>query len=490
MNGWKRERQQGQSLVLIAFAAVALVAAVALAVDGSAAYAQRRRVQNAADAGAIAGTYRLYQKQLNKHYTPADQSQIRRDINLAVQSHGIPDTDADPNNDVNGNVVVYLTDEKGAVISENGQACQLQGSCTGAMGKAWGIKVAATQPFTTYFAGIIGWNQMTVGANAVAVTHAGSTAKDEKFALFGMDAQGCGGEAVNVTGSNWNITASVHANGDVHLTGSTGQVQGNITYSGTGKCGNGKGSCSGFATGEVKQIPGGINNLSVPDFTKLTALVQQKANAGLYGQILPAQNLKNGDVAVIGSPLKPYTVINGNLDINNGAIVTIYGIVYVKGNITMNASSLTIAQAPVNSGGSPGWSSAVCGGGSLQRMTLLSDGEIQVVQAGSTFVAAPFIDPTEELLKENTIMFYSNLNRALGGGGNACSTDVISFSASANNIFGSIVAPYGRVGISGSQNVIKGAIIANSIDISGSNSTIDYRKECFPPQPDYIELLQ
>ena len=51
----KNNRETGQSLVIIALAMVAFVAILALVVDGANAYAAKRQAQNAADAGALAG---------------------------------------------------------------------------------------------------------------------------------------------------------------------------------------------------------------------------------------------------------------------------------------------------------------------------------------------------------------------------------------------------------------------------------------------------
>lgn len=51
----KKSKERGQALILIALAAIGLVGAVALAVDGSAKFSDRRHAQNAADTAALAG---------------------------------------------------------------------------------------------------------------------------------------------------------------------------------------------------------------------------------------------------------------------------------------------------------------------------------------------------------------------------------------------------------------------------------------------------
>ncbi len=54
-----RQSQRGQVLVLVALALLALVAILALAVDAGNVYQQRRKMQNAADTGALAGAGEL-----------------------------------------------------------------------------------------------------------------------------------------------------------------------------------------------------------------------------------------------------------------------------------------------------------------------------------------------------------------------------------------------------------------------------------------------
>jgi len=55
----RREGERGQVLVMLALFMIALLAVVALVFDGGNMYLQRRRMQNAADAGALAGAVSL-----------------------------------------------------------------------------------------------------------------------------------------------------------------------------------------------------------------------------------------------------------------------------------------------------------------------------------------------------------------------------------------------------------------------------------------------
>src|SRR5512143_3985007 len=55
----KDRKERGQAAALVALMAVALVAFVGLALDGAQVFERRRQMQNAADAGAMAGAYGL-----------------------------------------------------------------------------------------------------------------------------------------------------------------------------------------------------------------------------------------------------------------------------------------------------------------------------------------------------------------------------------------------------------------------------------------------
>ena len=58
-NQRKRKGESGQALVIIAVLLVGLIAIIALVIDGGNIYLQRRRMQNAADSGALAGVRAL-----------------------------------------------------------------------------------------------------------------------------------------------------------------------------------------------------------------------------------------------------------------------------------------------------------------------------------------------------------------------------------------------------------------------------------------------
>ncbi|MBI3913839.1 MAG: hypothetical protein HY327_06600 [Chloroflexi bacterium] len=129
--------QRGQSIVIIAFMLVGLIAIAALVFDGGTAYAQRRRMQNAADAGSIAGARQLA--------LGGSDSQV----NSKIQEYTVT------RNSANSYVATYYP---------GGQAVGGGLIPSGARG----ILVTAQSTFNTYFANLIGNPIGSVSADAYA----------------------------------------------------------------------------------------------------------------------------------------------------------------------------------------------------------------------------------------------------------------------------------------------------------------------------------
>ncbi len=115
-------REKGQTLVLAVLMMVVIIGIVALAIDGGFAYAQRRRMQNAADAAAMAGVW-----------------------TLATSGSGA----------VGASVTQYATANGADTYS-----WYLADSNT--------VHVDAQVTFQTFFAGILGLNAMTASAESEA----------------------------------------------------------------------------------------------------------------------------------------------------------------------------------------------------------------------------------------------------------------------------------------------------------------------------------
>lgn len=481
MNTKVSSKERGQSLVLVALASVALVAAVALSVDGGNAYNQRRVAQNAADAGAVAGTYEVYQQ----HKSPANtwnEVSTRMKINEAAEEIGIADTNGIAGDAINDNIQAFFTDESGDVVrNATGDPCIVNGGNCGGNGQAkWGIRVVAVRHFPGYFSSIIGWDTLKVQAGAVSVTHRGAEVNDEQFALFADYQNNACNQPypVHVSGATVNITGNVHSNTSVKITGSSTTIsQGALSYVVSTQCG---GPCPGQP---ILQLPDPITHFVYPDHDRIKSLVLAQSQAYRPGNppsgyYATGQSVRNGETMNFGSEARPYTYINGDFEIKNGGISQLYGIIYVNGDVTINPDQVTVHAGPAVV------DTQICGGpqGMTKRLSIVASGTIKITQGQLHLDAAPFIDPSFNELKDNTIMFFSNYTAT------SCSP-TIDISGESSYFRGSIIAPRGGISVSGSRNVIVGAVIGNTIDISGSQSTIEYRPECSPPQPDWIELV-
>ncbi len=150
---------RGQSIVIIAFALVALVALLALVVDAGNAYVQRRQIQNAMDAGAQAGALALAQGKTS--------GEINAAINRYVSANGINPAavrayyvvqDANRNNIVvrDNTILSYGAGWVPSTINYNGVQLPVIG-----------VQVEGNKTFNTYFANIVGVREMpTSGASA------------------------------------------------------------------------------------------------------------------------------------------------------------------------------------------------------------------------------------------------------------------------------------------------------------------------------------
>lgn len=144
-----REKESGQSIIIIAAIVVVLLALVALVVDVGNAYAHRRMVQNAVDAGALAGARRLANRYIGE---PVTEIQILRDIETFAQENGLE----------RERVKAWFIDSEGEIVDT------IDRVRVAPPGSAEGVKVAGDLPFTTYFAHLLGFSRMMASTTANA----------------------------------------------------------------------------------------------------------------------------------------------------------------------------------------------------------------------------------------------------------------------------------------------------------------------------------
>jgi hypothetical protein len=124
------QKPRGQVLILVALSLLVLFAFVALGVDVGQAYRERRSMQNAADAGALAGAYEL--------------------------CFGDGVTQADREADAITEATDYATTRNGA----DGAEVMVNAPLT--------VTVVASKTVSTFFAGLIGFDKIDVDADATA----------------------------------------------------------------------------------------------------------------------------------------------------------------------------------------------------------------------------------------------------------------------------------------------------------------------------------
>ena len=143
-----RSSSRGQIIVIVALAMTALLAAVALVIDGGNAYAQQRRTQNGIDATSEAGATQLARKLVGVPITDADvktaidASALANEV-TRVESMEYTDHDGNPLGNVGAGLIPPL---------------------------AQGVKIGGSRDFRTYVGSVIGFSQFTASAEATAIT--------------------------------------------------------------------------------------------------------------------------------------------------------------------------------------------------------------------------------------------------------------------------------------------------------------------------------
>jgi len=150
---FKKENENGQSILIIAMIVLVLLALVALVVDVGNAYAHRRMVQNAVDAAAMAGARKLAFRGPSST-NPAEEvshSDVAAYINWYAEENGLQQA----------NLRAWF-------ILDNGKRVQIEASDMMAPEKAVGVGVEADLPFDTYFAHLLGFDTMEATADSAA----------------------------------------------------------------------------------------------------------------------------------------------------------------------------------------------------------------------------------------------------------------------------------------------------------------------------------
>ncbi len=171
------KREEGQSLIIVGALLIVLVALVGLVVDAGNAYAQRRIVQNAADAAALAGAQMLGHQ---------DDYQWGGDF---LRNYQVIETVwdyANRNGASPDEVDIFYTDINGNVLAnaefDLGWQTIINADTFGGV-KPEGIRVEANRPFGTYLVRVIGRNEMTASGTAQGILACGACSSGNLFPI-------------------------------------------------------------------------------------------------------------------------------------------------------------------------------------------------------------------------------------------------------------------------------------------------------------------
>jgi Flp pilus assembly protein TadG len=157
--------ERGQTLVVMVFAIVGLLVAAGLTIDGGQALLERRRMQNAADAAALAGTRRLTEAICGGQPAAATDAAVLSEVLRYAQSNGVAGSGG-----VSGHYVRFA----GNQVFDFSPPAPV-GAGVVPVGAA-GVRVTTAITRPTYFLGFVGAPLAGAGASATAVTGPPATA--------------------------------------------------------------------------------------------------------------------------------------------------------------------------------------------------------------------------------------------------------------------------------------------------------------------------
>lgn len=229
----ERRGERGQVLVIAALMMTALMGFLALVIDVGNAYAQRRLMQNAADAAAVAGA-RVLATNVGSGVSDAA---VLGAINTYLTSNGSASSVSSA-----GPSRAWYVDIAGNTVRTVGGG-GVPAVAAGGMPNIVGVRVEAGRQFPTYFAGVIGFADLTVEATGAAAYNApsavflNSTISGIPVGPIAIDEQAydnalslCGGYNVPLKFSLYVDTPSDCATGpDMHFSYSTLNIGNNCS---------------------------------------------------------------------------------------------------------------------------------------------------------------------------------------------------------------------------------------------------------------------
>ena len=177
--------EKGQSIIIVVVVLVALIVFTAIAIDGAVTYAARRQMQNAADAGALAGAYQLCVPGTSYQKTQRAITEAKRfaKLNQATEPIGVS---------------LDLTERTAAVTTKRINAA--------------------------FFAGIIGIRELSVTAYAKAKAVCGGV----EYVIWAHSNE-CN-NTIDLSGQDIDVDGDVHSNKDFKMGGQDNDLRGRTEY--------------------------------------------------------------------------------------------------------------------------------------------------------------------------------------------------------------------------------------------------------------------
>lgn len=428
--------EKGQALILITLAALGLFAFASLAIDGSMAFSDKRQAQNAADTSALAGAL----AQVRGQDWPATVNTAR----ARATSNGYD------NNGTTNVVEVYLCSDANATCTALPAAAKPEEY----------IQVRITSYVRTYFAKVIGRSEITNAVTAVA--HAVPGYRTSTFggnALVALNTDACpafdygGGATATVTGSGIFVNS---------------RCDGTPPYN---------------ASNQALNSSSNNTTLTVPCFSVVGGTTVRASSLITTGGCASSTNNTS---MYITDPLAIYQMTNipcgttaGTYDATTLNPGNYSGAFPPGGQTIMNPGIYCI------DAGNQGFS--LSGGQTLTGDNVLiymKSGNVKWTSGGIRLSAMQGVHPD-----------YDGLLLYLAPGN--CS-DVSITGNGTSSYVGTILAPCSLVKLAGgsstgNQNILENQIIADQIQLTGSNSlniNFNAQQQWQPPVPPAIEVNQ
>jgi hypothetical protein len=472
--------ERGQALIMIALAAMVLFGFVALAIDGTAKFADRRHAQNAADTAAIAAA--LARARALQNGLSDDSPTTGAPSTCPPPSGVLPSpvctlvlTTALDRAASNGYDNDLVTNE---VYIHNPPSSGYYSDCTNLNFNCNSyIQVEILSHVDTYFARVIGFEQTHNLVEALAMggqSNSSSLSYDPAQFRAAMAFGSSCSPDFYFSGNTYQIEGGIHTNGDLDVPGNTGTegyIYGPSTYI--------AGQTGGGTTISAFDPPLASTTTPITDpFASEYTFSRFNVGGDIYNNAGNRIVVTNQNINIAW--LRDYCYIAGVRCYQSGVLQ--YGIYVTTSN---NALSINLNENNIVD------DDPYDADNFINATFVSQQGGINISGNNNRF--KPYIGNANVA---SSTPFLKGLHGILaatwwdrGGGTNQCSLSVISTSANSHQLQGHLYAPNGLVELNGNDESITGCILANSVRLNGIASDITCDATWFPTPTYSVGLI-